>query len=204
METPRLDLGPPELWKKLRGHMWHATSFKSAREIVASAAIRHDMNRDGFKNGYCRVNGGVSLFDFSDTEERIADQSHNWQSWLGHQRYIRGRAVVWFRINREAVRDSVKSVADTGAAWHAGGHHANKYIPYVEVCHAGSIPLSAIDGSLVISSANNALFEWVPPGDAMLAEIVRLETTMPELPPPGPLELALEQVTRDLIEGRKP
>lgn len=196
METSRLDLDPPALWGHLRGKLWHATSLKSAGAIIASGSIRPDMKVDRFKTAFCRVHGGVSLFDFSDTEENIASQSHNWQGWLANRTRVSDRAVIWFRINRAAVAGSIKSVADTLAEWHEGKHYAKKFIPHVEVCHAGPVLLSAVEGVLIVSVVDSSVVEWVPISESMDAEITRIEAAMPELPPPDPLFAALERAIR--------
>lgn len=137
--------------------------------------------------------GCVSLFDFGEPLEQIASQFLSWAGWFGSQSHIKGKATVWFQIDRESVRGAVTTVKETRDEWAANGYA--QYIPFVEVGHRGSIPASAITGALVISSRDRNTFQMIEPGPDWQMRIEAYAATLPELPPPSPLELALMEAS---------
>ncbi len=161
-ERQQAEVQALKFWPLLRGNIWHATSFDGARGILKDGAIRHDIDRAEYGKSFCQALGGISLFDFTAPLEDIASQYDNWHGWFGSQGHLKGRSVVWFKLGRDALGDAVKSVADTLIEWKETGYR--KIIPHVEVCHRGSIPVSAISGALVNSAVDQTLFELVGRG----------------------------------------
>lgn len=181
------------VWPVLRGNLWHATSVARSAGIIKDGEIRIG-DTSTYKNSHCYKMGCVSLFDFSEPLEQIASQFLNWAGWFGSQSHIEGKATVWFQIDREAVRGAVKTVKETRDEWVANGYA--QYIPFVEVGHRGPIPASAIAGAVVISRRDRDRFQMIEPGPGWLMRIEACAATLPELPPPSALELALMEANR--------
>jgi hypothetical protein len=70
-ESQREILGMP-VWPVLRANLWHATSVEASAGIIGEGMIRFGNEGVGYTNGFCRMNGGISLFDFSNSLEDIA------------------------------------------------------------------------------------------------------------------------------------
>jgi hypothetical protein len=193
-ESQREILSMP-VWPMLRGNLWHATSVEASAGIIGEGVIRLGNEGVGYTNGFCRMNGWISLFDFSNSLEDIASQWMNWWGWFGAHDHIEGKASVWFQIDRGKVAGTVQSVGETAAAWWAATCKGN-HMPHVEVCHRGPIPISAIKGALVVSNVNHDLFKIIEPGPDWQARIEAFADTLPEPPPLHPLVLALREANR--------
>jgi hypothetical protein len=167
-------------WHLLQGNLWHAMSLKSARSILKERAIRHDTDDPSYPTSFCRSQGGISLFDFTGTIEHVASQFINWRGWFGHQPQLKGKAVVWFRLDRTML--SVKTAQETKSDWFAAG--CPQLIPHVETCHIGPIPAEAINGALVISVADPSLYLWIEPGRGFASRIAAYAKELPKVPKP--------------------
>lgn len=166
------------VWPTLRGRLWHATSVAGSSLIIGEGVIRIGDN-SAYKTSHCHKMGCVSLFDFTEPLEQIASQYSNWQGWFGYQSHIKGKATVWFEVDRDAVGGTVKSVKETREEWAANGYA--QYIPFVEVGHRGSLPAQALKGALVISRQDRSLFRMVEAGPDWQARIEAFAATLPEL-----------------------
>ena len=175
------------VWPVLRGNLWHATSVERSAGIIKDSEIRIG-DTSTYKNSHSYKMGCVSLFDFSESLEDIASQFMNWAGWFGAQSHIKGKATVWFQIDRDAVRSAVKTVKETREEWAANGYA--QYIPFVEVGHVGPLPVNAILGALVISRLDRNRFRMIEPGPDWQARIEAYTATLPEPPPPSEFELA--------------
>lgn len=187
-EEDQREIEAMAVWPVLRGNLWHATSIASGGAIITEGAIRIGDN-SAYKGSHCHKMGCVSLFDFSESLEDIASQFRNWQGWFGYQSHIKGKATVWFQIDRDAVQGTVKTVKETRAEWAANGYA--QYIPFVEVGHRGPLPVSAITGALVISTPDRSRFQMIEPSLDWQARIEAYTASLPELPPPSAFELAM-------------
>jgi len=196
-EEEQREIEAMRVWPTLRGNLWHATSIGKSAGILSEGAIRIG-DTSTYKNSYCHKLGYVSLFDFTEPLEQIASQYMNWQGWFGYQSHIEGKATVWFQIDRDAVQHAVKTVKESYAEWAANGHA--QYIPFVEVGHRGPLLVSAVTGALVISRQDRSRFQMVEPGPDWQARIQSYAATLPELPPPSALELALIEANRKARE----
>lgn len=166
------------VWSVLRGNLWHATSIAKAAVIIDDGVIRIG-DTSTYKSSHCHKMGCVSLFDFSEPLEDVASQFMNWQGWFGFQSHIEGKATVWFQIDRDAVRDAVKTVNATHEQWATNGYA--QYIPFVEVGHRGALPISAVTGALVISRQDRGCFQMIKPAPDWKGRIAAFAATVPEL-----------------------
>lgn len=146
-----------------------------------------------YKHSHSYKMGCVSLFEFSEPLEQIASQYLNWQGWFGGQSHIRGKASVWFQIDREAVRGAVKTVQETREEWAANGYA--QYIPFVEVGHRGPLPIRAITRALVISRLDRNRFRLIESGPEWQTRTGAYAATLPEPPPPSEFELAFMEAS---------
>ena len=181
------------MWPVLRGSLWHATSIEKSAAIIDEGVIRIG-DTSTYRSSHCHKMGCVSLFDFSEPLEDIASQFMNWAGWFGAQSHIRGKATVWFRIDRDAVRGAVKTVKETYKEWAANGYA--QYIPFVEVGHRGPVPVSAVTGALVISCQDRSQFKMIEAGPDWQGRIAAYAATLTKLPPPSAFELAMLASTR--------
>lgn len=196
-EEQQKELEALRVWPMWRGNLWHSTSPKGARAILAEGLIRFDLPGLGYESSFCRVRNAVSLFDFSGTLEDIASQSHNWMGWCGHQTQIRDKASVWLRLDRAVLGDAVKSQQETRAEFWEQDSGKGQMIPYVEVCHRGPVPASAITGALVIAPLNYDQFELIEPGEGFGDRIDAYANSLPELPPLSDLMRAVIEANED-------
>jgi hypothetical protein len=119
----------------------------------------------------------------------------NWHGWFGHQTHIKGKASVWFQIDREKVRGTVQTVAEKAAAWRAATTKGN-HMPHVEVCHRGPIAIDAVAAALVISNVDQNRFQRIEASPDWQRRIDAFVATLPEPPPPHPFVLALREANR--------
>ncbi len=146
------------LFRELRnGLLWHCTSPKEYFEIRACGFIKPNEAPDG-KYGRqpsaCQALGGVSLFDFTaQSEAQILEPRDKWQQFLGcaepltlilgiNRNRLCGRLVAYPEI-----RDITRPLKCTDP------------IPWVEVCHQGCIPVSAITSYLLVCAADYRVFK---------------------------------------------
>ena len=172
-----LPLGlPPALWSVLYGHLWHATKCVGLTQIISDREIKPDMG-DRYKKSFCRLQDSVCLFDFGPTASNIQEQYRNWSGWFGHQQ--NSRIAIWLKIDRVATNNSL---LDAGAARERWGmtEHKGGFIPGVEACHDGPIPLDAVSSALLVARDNKEVFQ-----QCCLQEISQqIKNFKRRLPPP--------------------
>jgi len=147
---------PDALWRELDGGLRHATSRETVLYIVRSSEICVS-TQDRYESSFCRCVGAVSLFDLGPAAVNDWNQFNNWSSWFGHQQCK--RIAVWLEINRREVRDALMDAAIAHSEWKRQIH--KNFIPGVEACHRGSIPIDAIDRCIVIDKCNHSLFHVI-------------------------------------------
>jgi hypothetical protein len=147
----------PELLRELRnGRLWHCTSPRELRQIWHDGFIRPNDGRVkkwGDMPCACHQLGAVSLFDFTtQPEERLLESVSDWKPFLrcdplmtaviGLEKTLLPARLVHYPENKEST---------TGNA-----------IPWVEVCHCGPIPVSAIVHYLLVCACNHNNFRSSP------------------------------------------
>jgi hypothetical protein len=192
------------VWPILRGRLWHATSETRAASIFRDGVIRLGEEGVGYPNGHCRMNGSISLFDFSGRLEDVASQWINWRGWFGLHSHIEGNASVWLRIDRAAVAGNVQTPQDCLTDWYAASNRGN-HMPHVEVCHSGPIPISDINGALVVCPTDGSRFQQFEAGPHMIENIVGYAETFPYRPPrPRDIASLLEGMSDEEFTARLP
>ena len=139
---------PNSLWMVLDQRLWHATAIDALQGIVGDGAVKIKGCR--YKNSLCRHLDGVSLFDFGPTAVDDWGQLKNWRGWFGSQQ---GASVsVWLEIDRCITLIRVHDAGALHRIWKKD--RSRTFIPGVEACHLGSIPLAAVKGALLIDRYN--------------------------------------------------
>lgn len=143
-----------DFWSRLEGRLWHATEREGVSGMISDGAIRPKVG-DFYKSSFCRRHGAICLFDFGPTATNIKSQYGNWHGWLGHQQEVRvpgTRVAVWLDIDRTKVRARLLDAEEARQQWHATpGSECKHFIPGVEACHHGPIPLTSVAGVLLVA-----------------------------------------------------
>lgn len=180
-EEDQLNEGHP-LFRELRSeHFWHCTTATIYRQILADGFVKpNDGSIRKFKEGACEALGGVALFDFhTEPMERVLSEKLNWSGFLN----CGGAATVAIGFLAVDLPGKLTRYPDN---LNSTGKMA---IPWVEVCHQGSIPLSAATRFLVICRAH---FLHFIAGDSLSEQ--RL----------GLVEAEFSKVIRDWNSGQEP
>jgi hypothetical protein len=133
------------------GLMWHRTGSREYRQIVADGEIRPNDGRvNRWSRPYaCQELGGISLFDFTtECEERVLREAIKWRQFLGDGRPV--TVLLGFKSSMlpgQLVRYPANKKGTKG-----------NVIPWVEVCHRGPIPVTAITSYVVVCPVNYSLF----------------------------------------------
>jgi len=137
-----------ELRKKL---LWHCTSAMNFRKICGDGFIRPiegTSNRWSNRPYACQTLGAVCLFDFTtESSEKVLSAANRWQQFVGSEkpatvllgldeRKLPGR-IVRYPENRDTTPEE-----------------SSGPIPWVEVCHVGPIPVSAVVSHLLVCAAD--------------------------------------------------
>ncbi len=152
----------PLLPSVLRNRLWHSTTPARYQLILASGAIlpepeMPDSARWGTAQGpefypYVRFLGGVSLFDFSDFDEKKYEKKFplsNWHSFVP-QNELEGNKV-WLEIDPARVGDSLFTGKALLQRWKKEEAYKHKVMPEVEAAHMGPVPLLAVAQVLLFS-----------------------------------------------------
>ena len=120
---------------------WHRTSVSSLKAIIESGFIFPNNGAFPFsypqsKNSLARKIESVSLFDF-DTKSKveILEQSWKWQQFM----HDKGEATVLIRLSRKIL---LQNIVFPWSAYDLVPLELT-WIPNVEVCHKGRIPVEA-------------------------------------------------------------
>lgn len=150
-EAKEINAGHP-LWKELRnGLLWHRTSAGDYRQMKKDTCLKPNDGRiDRWGGKYaCQELGGISLFDFtSESEERVLGEAHKWQQFLGDSAPV----TILLGWERESLTGKLVPYPDN--------KHGTKgnIIPWVEVCHCGTIPLTSVVSHLLVCAVDYRLF----------------------------------------------
>ncbi len=152
---------PSKLWAILDMGLWHATEQVALAKMISEGRIRAGVS-DRYRCSLCRSEGGISLFDFGPTAVDDWGQFRNWVGWFGSQQ--EARIAVWLKIDRS---QCAASLSDAGTALERHRRVPSlTFIPGVEACHRGAIPLSMVTGTLLIARDNREIFRFCDPPDA--------------------------------------
>ena len=150
-EGNEISAGHP-LWKELRnGLLWHRTSTTDYRQIRIDGFIKPNDGRVNRWGGHyaCQQLCGLSLFDFtSQSEALVLGEAHKWQQFLGDV----GPATVMLGLERSKLCGKLTPYPDSKEGT------TGNVIPWVEVCHCGPIPISAVVSYLLVCAADYQQF----------------------------------------------
>jgi hypothetical protein len=143
----------PGLFAELRKGLWHCTSPIEYRQILQAGAIKpndtgsHKWGPDPYA---CQQLGAVSLFDFqTPTKAQVLQTADRWAPFVCMGAH---HTTVVIGLDREKLQKKLvpypaNKVNTTGAV-----------IPFVETCHCGPIPTTAITQCLLVCSSNCSHF----------------------------------------------
>lgn len=188
MKNPGL---PVALWKELDGRLWHATSCDGSAHIFAEGKIRPNIDVR-YKNSFCPSLGCVCLFDFGSSAEDVTNQFNNWHGWLGHQQD--SRIAIWLEIDRLSVANELMDAKEARSLWQR--HLSKLFIPGVEACHKGEIPVEKLSRALLIARDDPAVFQSC---NAARSEISSAVQNFKNQLPPQPSD----DLIKIILNGRK-
>jgi hypothetical protein len=150
--STEIEAGHPLFTELRNGLLWHRTSIEDYRRIEVDGIIKPNDGRvDRWGKRYaCQQLRAVSLFDFTtEPEGKVLDEAIKWQQFLGEydpvtvllgieKKKLSGRLIPYPQ-NKEGTTGPV--------------------IPWVEVCHCGPIPASAIVSYLLICPTDYRRFK---------------------------------------------
>ena len=174
------------VWRELRGGLWHRTGSHLFRRILECGEIQSypDLPAGQLRWGelhttQCRSMGGVSLFDFMDARWRCLFANGHETYWLEFLGECTGcidpdiwLSTVWLAIDRDSLSGFVTLDA-AGEDW--DNDRSRKWMPWIEACQKGPIPLSACTHAVIVCAADAKVFKRMKlhPFDAV--ELGRLE-----------------------------
>lgn len=151
-EATEIYSGHP-LWRELRnGLLWHRTSTEDYRQIRTDRFIKPNDGRVNRWGGpyACQQLGGVSLFDFtSQPEDLIFGEAHKWRPFLSHS----GPVTVLLGLEKNKLPGHLTPYPENKEGT------TGNVIPYVEVCHCGAIPMSAVVSFLLVCAVDYGGFK---------------------------------------------
>jgi hypothetical protein len=157
------------LFKELRnGLLWHRTSPNDYRQIQIDGAIKPNdgrINRWGQQYA-CQQLGAISLFDFTtESEDKILWEAIKWQKFLGDFDPV----TVLLGIDRSKLTGTLIPYPQNKEGT------TGNVIPWVEVCHCGPIPVSAVISFLLVCPVEYACFRKFESLDEQTLSIVENE-----------------------------
>jgi hypothetical protein len=146
------------LFRVLRnGLLWHCTSPDEHLQIRVCGFIKPNKSPDGKygrRPSACQALDGVSLFDFtSESEARVLDTPHKWQQFLGCAKPL----TVILGLKKDRLLANLVSYPENRDI--TSQLECDGPIPWVEVCHRGQIPISAITCYLLVCAADYCRFK---------------------------------------------
>jgi hypothetical protein len=150
--SAEIEAGQP-LFKELRnGMLWHSTSAEHYRRIRTDGLIKPNDGRiDRWGKPYaCQQLDAVSLFDFTtEPEDKVLGESFKWQQFLGDFDPV----TVVLGIERSKLSGKLIPYPESKQGT------TGNVIPWVEVCHCGPIPTSAIVSYLLVCPVDYRQFK---------------------------------------------
>lgn len=157
------------LFREIRnGLLWHRTSADEYRHIWSDGAITPNDGRiDRWGKPYaCQQLGGISLFDFStEPEEKVLWEAFKWQQFLGDCDPV----TILLGLDREKLTGRLIPYPQNKEGT------TGNVIPWVEVCHCGSISVSAVTSYLLVCPIDYCQFKKASALDEMALNEVERE-----------------------------
>ncbi len=134
------------LFRELRnGLLWHCTSREKIIQIHLDGFIKFNQGRAKFGPYACQELGGVSLFDFTTQPENLVIESlHKWEQFLRCGKTV----TIVMGLDRKLLPGALTPYPDNCKKT------TGNVIPWVEVCHQGNIPVSAITAYLLVCAVD--------------------------------------------------
>jgi len=163
----RKEVGP--VFDELMGSLWHVTGNQTFGRILSTGEIhpeppianklRWATARGPDYYPYCRSLGGVSLFDFRDVDWDWMAERNQLRHWL---KFLSGRecweAAIWLAIDIDQIEDGFISAGDVRQGWLSGNLH-RRWMPGIEACHKGAIPIAACSMALAVFSGDSTQYK---------------------------------------------
>ena len=169
---------PEELWNKLDGRVWHATSLRRAKAILKCSEIR--VQEDGY-HGLNKYKGRICVFDFGNTSRDCFSQGH-WSEWCGYQQAIsegndaKVKIGVWLEVKVELLDKKFYTAKEVGeesqALINSGNGKHSRHIPGCEGGIEGRIAVEAIGEGLAITQADKMMVSFPCFSELALEQIV--------------------------------
>lgn len=139
------------LFRELRnGLLWHCTCRENFIQIRTDGFIKFNQGRAKWGPYACQELGGVSLFDFTtQPEDRVIESLHKWQQFLGCGKTV----TIVIGLERKLLPGALTSYPDNCK------DTTGNVIPWVEVCHQGNIPVSAIATYLLVCAVDFSFYK---------------------------------------------
>ncbi|PKG86490.1 hypothetical protein CXF85_01950 [Colwellia sp. 75C3] len=150
---------PKRIPHKLKGKVWHSTSFDNAVKIIKSGSILSNPNistEDKWGGNsetdypFVKSIGGISLFDFRLPESHSSELLYRWVPCQ-----VKFSKTVWFEIDTSKLHSCFLSAEDTLVKWEKAGMTRN-YMPYLEASCISPIDTQYIK-SILIGDQNGGL-----------------------------------------------
>lgn len=198
---------PADLWHTLLGHVWHVIELRKLSDVIREGAIAP--GRGTYAGGYCRLIGGFSLFDFRvppNDVRQTYEAGWGWARWLNAGE-TQDRVAIWLKIDHVAQQSAI---IEPTALWNrqAADPVKRKLIRYVEACHLGPMPTTAIVDVLCVDvhdRKRHGLIGDIANAPARIEEFI---SRLPPAPPPNPIVAALSRPVHpnvsDLGSWRRP
>lgn len=180
---------PPELWQRLNGRLWHATTRSGLSGILSSRAINPGAGTR-YACSFCRLHNAVCLFDFGGTATHVESQFGNWSEWLGIPHET--KQMLWLEIDRHGVGANLWDAEQALLKKNASAP-STKLIPGVEGCHLGPIPSTLIISVIAIASIGHGWREYGV-DDQLISQVDAFEVECPTFS---------DERIKILLEGRR-
>jgi hypothetical protein len=140
------------LFRELRnGFLWHCTSPKELLQIRTCGFIKpnnRQIGKYGDSLSACQELNGVSLFDFTTaSEEQVLGCAAKWDHFLGCARPL----TIIIGFIKDKLLGKLISYPENR---NLSSEKSSDPIPWVEVCHCGQIPVSAITCYLLVCATD--------------------------------------------------
>ena len=131
--------------------LWHCTSALEFRQIKADGLIKPSDGSHKWGRHACQQNGAVPLFDFTTPTLDIIFEDHMLQKWPQFLGCAKPLTMVLGLDKAQLPGELIPYPRNKE------GNNGN-IIPWVEVCHRGAIPFSAIARYLLICAIDYSRF----------------------------------------------
>ncbi|MFT5028634.1 MAG: hypothetical protein ACI9VS_001062 [Candidatus Binatia bacterium] len=156
IDGKQIDAGHPLLAQLRNGLLWHRTNpaaFRQIREDGFLRPLKGTTSRWGNRPYACQTLGAICLFDFTtEPEKRVLETANRWQQFMGDEQPV----TIVMGMEAANLPGRLVRYPETrdGTPSDSGGP-----IPWVEVCHVGEIPISAVVSYLLVCPVDYTRFK---------------------------------------------